>query len=172
MLPASRWHLSVDGRRGAERAADWLARYSPGVVATSPEPKARETAAPIAQRARLDPLVVPNLREHERDAEPYLDDRDQWTAKVARFFAEQDAFVLGSETASAALARFASAIDGLLEAHPRADVVAVTHGSVLSLFLERYAYGDAMSTLRRLGFPAVVVLARPSLTVLELIAAV
>jgi broad specificity phosphatase PhoE len=125
--PSREWPLSDEGRRAAA-ALELPCRPA----LTSPEPKARETAA----LAGLDPRVDDRLREVER---PWS---DAYVALVERYLDGDD--VPGWEPRAAALARMRAALDGF-------DGVAVSHGLVISLFA-----GLTFEQWRELPFPAVV----------------
>ena len=130
-LPPRLWELTAEGREAAEA----LARLEPfaGVEAlvTSPEPKARATAEPIARAAGVKLRVEPDLREAERGASP-VDDRDGFIAQVDAWLGGGP--VPGWEERDAAAARIVACIEQLL-AESRGDLVLVSHGTVLSLYL-------------------------------------
>ncbi len=74
--------------------------------------------------------------------------------------------MLGHETAAQAGDRFTRAIDAVLAAYPDDTVAVVAHGAVLSLYLAQVVGIDPYPFWQRLGLPAFVVLARPTLAVL------
>src|ERR1700743_2752118 len=55
--------LSEDGRMMAKAAADYLAERDVVAIFTSPLERARETAEPLSERFRLDPIVDDRLIE-------------------------------------------------------------------------------------------------------------
>lgn len=55
--------LTPEGARQAERIADALAHRPIGLILTSPLSRAKATAAPLAARLGLEPVVVPELQE-------------------------------------------------------------------------------------------------------------
>ena len=65
-VPSSEWRLSHEGREGAESLASTLEKYSPASLASSPEPKALETATIIGAHLGLDVSVRNDLAEHRR----------------------------------------------------------------------------------------------------------
>ena len=125
--PSHEWPLSQAGREAA-RALE----LPPGPALTSPEPKARETAA----LAGLDAAADERLREVAR---PWSDD---YVSLVARYLGGED--LDGWEPRGAALERLHAALDGF-------DGVAVSHGLAISLFA-----GLSFDEWHALPFPAVV----------------
>jgi broad specificity phosphatase PhoE len=122
--PAATWTLSDAGRAAADEVADLLAPVAR--VVSSPEPKARATAAPLARRSGIAVELDERLREVERTAN--LPDYDAHRDSVRRYLA--GAVVEGWEPRADAHARFAAAVAGLDGA------VVVTHATVLALFLD------------------------------------
>jgi broad specificity phosphatase PhoE len=162
-VPAREWRLSDEGAVRARALARHVAIISrPALLASSDEPKARDTAAILGAALGLDARVVPDLREHDRTGVAYRSPED-FTAVVARFFAHPAERVFGAESAAEALARVSSAVSGLIAAAPSGDILIVTHGTVLSLFVAATTGADAAAFWRRLPLPALAVLRpRPS----------
>lgn len=166
--PAHEWPLSDEGRASLPRLIERLTPLPPEVVVASPEPKARDTGKAIADAFGLRLEVHEGVREHHRETVRFVG-REAWLQQISRFFSEPDALVLGSETANQAHARFRAAIDDILERHAERDVAVATHGTVMSLFLSRITGEDPYAIGLRLGFPALVVLERPALSLVELV---
>jgi broad specificity phosphatase PhoE len=121
--PAATWELSDAGRAAADEIAARLAPASR--VLSSPEPKARATAEPLARRSGVAVELDDRLREVERGAN--LPDHDAHRAAVRRYLG--GGAVEGWEPREQAHARFSAAV-GELD-----DAVVVTHATVLALFL-------------------------------------
>lgn len=164
-VSARDWHLSAEGRARCLLLAAALAPYQPCAIITSVEQKAVETGQIVAERLGVPQAAMDGLHEHDRRNVGLLDPAT-FQARVAAFFAEPDTLVLGHETAAQARARFTRAIDAVLAAYPHDTVAVVAHGTVLSLYLAQVAGIDPYPFWQRLGLPAFVVLARPSLAVL------
>ncbi|MFP8872990.1 MAG: histidine phosphatase family protein [Myxococcota bacterium] len=64
--------LSADGRRQAERLADWFRRHPVDVLYSSPLRRAAETAEPVARVLGLTPRIAPGVSEFDRDAAVYI----------------------------------------------------------------------------------------------------
>lgn len=157
---ADQWSLSAEGRQRCAPLADRLAQHHPGVIVTSVEPKAVETARLVAERLGLPLEVAEGLHEHDRRGVPF-ESRAAFEAAVARFFAEPARLVFGNETADGAHARFAAAVAVVLARHPGENVAVVTHGTVMTLFVARANRLEPFAFWRQLGLPALVVLSRP-----------
>jgi broad specificity phosphatase PhoE len=67
-----RWHLSEEGRRRSVVLAERLRGYDPGVIVSSEEPKAFETAQIAAERLGIGCSTFPGLHEHDRTGAPFL----------------------------------------------------------------------------------------------------
>jgi broad specificity phosphatase PhoE len=167
-VPARQWVLGDEGRRQSHALAQQLARFRPVVVVNSVEPKAKETAETVAADLGCTTAVVPGLHEHERANVGWLGG-GELTRAVELFFANPDAVVFGTESASAARRRFGDAVDGLLRDHPGQNLIVVAHGTVISLFVAERAGVDGFALWRRLTCPSYVVLARADLRLQELV---
>ncbi len=140
-VPPPLWKLSPRGRLQAAQLAESVRRHAPARIATSPEPKARETAEIVGAALGVGVAVHEALHEHERAGEPYFDDPSELRARVRTLFARPEALVFGSETAAAARARFRVALERIVHdeareswptsqtSRPRATVAASPSGS-------------------------------------------
>lgn len=121
--------------------AEALARHWAGrvdAVWTSPLRRARETAAPLAAAAGVDPVVDDDLAEMDRDSDTYVPleelrtDPDAWARAVEDWTgpaaqAVRDHFVQ----------RVGAAVDRVVEDHRGARVAVVCHGGVINAVLAR-----------------------------------
>lgn len=165
-IPASRWTLSPRGRAQAAGVAARIRPRSPTAVVSSPEPKAVETARLAAAPLGLAPRVVPGLGEHARETVPYFPDPEDFRAAVLDMLARPGERVFGEETASESLARFSTTLEGVM-AEERGHVVAVTHGTVMSLWLAPVLGLPAAEIWTELGFCGTAVLQWPSRRLVE-----
>ncbi|HTE49396.1 MAG TPA: histidine phosphatase family protein [Kofleriaceae bacterium] len=128
--PAGEWHLAADGSVDALRRSAALPETAAWF--TSPEPKARETAALLGPASAT---VVADLREAGRG--------DGWFADPAAFERAVAGFLtdgtippgLAWETRAAVTARIVAAVEGILAANPGRDCVVVGHGTALTLLV-------------------------------------
>jgi 2,3-bisphosphoglycerate-dependent phosphoglycerate mutase len=166
-ITSEEWQLGKEGTDGAARLVDPLRRFSFDRIYSSDEPKAAQTAQTLGQALERPVEQVPDLREHDRQNVPHMDSRE-FISLVALFFREPDRLVLGNETADEAYARFAAAIDAIIARETR-DVALVTHGTVISLFVQRRADREPFALWRAMGLPSVIILEIPSWKIVDLI---
>ena len=169
--PASDWRLDDAGRHRSELLADRLRDFNAGVVWSSREPKAIETAEIVAGALGVTVRTADGLEEHHRRDVPYFPTRDEFESKVEELFCKPDQLVLGDETAEQALSRFAAAIDGVIDAG-HMDTIVVTHGTVMTLYVASVAGVRPMPFWRRLETPSFVVLALPSIRIQSIVESV
>ncbi|MGH2517776.1 MAG: histidine phosphatase family protein [Ktedonobacterales bacterium] len=163
-VPAARWRLSEAGHAAAASLAKRLTHYSISTFATSLEPKAVETATILAAPFRKPVDMYGGLHEHERSQVPLLG-KDQFAATMARFFRRQKELVFGDETAAQARNRFAAAIETVVRmAHGKGDLLVVTHGTVLTLFVAAHNPIEPFTFWRGLALPDLIALRLPDYT--------
>jgi broad specificity phosphatase PhoE len=167
--PAKEWQLSAKGELQAEALAEHLRTFAPLRMIASPEPKAARTAELVAERLHVGVHVVDDLREFDRPRLPLLSKEDHARAN-AEIFANPNQRVLGNESARDALARFAAALDAELERSQTPTLVAITHGTVTSLFAGAHNTIDAFALWQQLVCPAYVVLNVPTFSLREVVA--
>lgn len=145
--------------------AERLARYAPSRVVASLEPKATETGAIVAERLGVPLSTAEGLHEHDRRTSGFLGS-DEFAARIQQLFAHPDSVVFGRESASTALTRFAAAVDRVAD-EQTGDVVIVSHGTVIALFVAARAHVDAPDLWARLGLPSYVALELPDHRITE-----
>lgn len=141
-------HLSDLGRRQAQAVAARLQDATPDAILSSPQPRARETAAPIAAATRLQCCISSSLDEIDFGAwdgrtfqaletdpiwKRWNDDRD-------------NARTPGNETMADVAARVLALIDDLRREFPDGRVALVSHSDVIKAAICRF---------RRLSFQSV-----------------
>ncbi len=157
--PPRDWTISPEGREAAGRLAERLQGFSPNRVVASPEPKAADTGAVIAQRLTLPIMIDPGLGEHHREASPFRP-QGQHEQAIERLFREPDKLIFGTETADQAHDRFAAALSGHLAAQGAGALVVASHGTVISLWVSRRLAIDPVPLWRSLTLPCAVVMAQ------------
>jgi broad specificity phosphatase PhoE len=168
--PAAEWPLSPGGRARCLALATQVRLYAPTRVFASREPKALETAHIVAEHLDLPCEPADGLHEHDRRNLRWAE-RDQFEAAVKQFFNQPNELVMGSETADEAHARFAQAVNALIEARPGQTLAIVAHGTVITLFVSRLVGLEPFPLWQRLGLPSFVVLDESKmLTVVESVA--
>jgi broad specificity phosphatase PhoE len=129
--------LGEDGRGQARRLAERLARERIAALYTSPLERARETAAPIAERLGLDvqPLEAINeidLGEWAGKAFSALAADPRWSSwNEARSVSRAP----GGESMLEAQARVIAGMEALRAAHPDEGIVLVSHSDVIKAAL-------------------------------------
>jgi len=124
--------LSDEGRAQAAAVADWLAVERIDRIYASPLRRARETAAPLAERLALEIEIEPRVAEYDRHADTYIPleelrelDYEAWRDFMSRGYPEGmdlEDFRHG----------VVSACDDIIELNPGRRVVVVCHGGVIN----------------------------------------
>lgn len=126
-------HLSAEGREQAERVADRLASRPLAAVLSSPQPRAMETAVPIAARHALPVTAEPGLDEIDFGTWQGLDfatlaEREDWRAwNRARGLAQPPE----GEMMATAQARALAVLARARMAWPGGELVLAGHQDVL-----------------------------------------
>jgi broad specificity phosphatase PhoE len=167
--PAKEWQLGAEGELQTEPLAVHLRAFAPLRMIASPEPKAARTAALVAAKLGVGVHTVADLREFDRPPLPFLSKEEHERAN-AGIFTNRNQRVLGNESARDALDRFAAALDAELERSQAPTLVAITHGTVISLFAGAHNAIDAFALWKRLVCPAYVVLDVPTFSLREVVA--
>jgi probable phosphoglycerate mutase len=135
--------LAPDGRRQAEAVGERLAGEAIDALYVTTLRRTHETAAPLAARTGLTPIVEPELREvHLGEWEGGI-----LRAKAAagdplyeRMMREQDwGVVPGAESVAALTRRCLEALRRIHARHPDQRVVVVAHGGVIAAVLAHAA---------------------------------
>ncbi len=128
--PADRWGLAHLGQEQAQKLAAQPFWADVGLICTSLEPKAVQTAQIVAEQHALP--VEPSFDLHElRRTGPVAD----YTAAVDAVLSNPSSSVQGWEPAAEAQTRIVVAVERLLMLHERSTLAVVTHGLVLTLYL-------------------------------------
>jgi len=167
-VPSHDWSLSEDGRAKALLLAERLRPLAPGLVISSKEPKALQTAQILAQALGLSPKASQGLAEHDRSNVPMMSS-PEFISLMALFFKNRTRLVLGLETAVQATRRIEKTVDELLLENPDGNVAIVTHGTVLALLLAERARVDAFQNWRRMALPSYAVFTVPEWELVEIV---
>jgi len=170
-IPAAQWRLSPEGRARAAELVPHLAPYLPSQVLSSEEPKASETAQILATGLDSPYSTWPDLHEHLRATVPYTN-RAIFTQKVAGFFSHPERLFFGEESAETAYQRFNKALENAWLAcmdRIEANLVIVSHGTVISLWVGRKTGLDPFQFWQQLGMPSYIVIRLPELEVEKLV---
>jgi broad specificity phosphatase PhoE len=165
-IPSARWRLSDDGRKSVTALADRFRDFTFRVVASSPEPKAIGTAEALAAPLGLAVEVDAGFAEHARRSVGFLS-RDDLESRISRLFDRRDELVFGDETANQAYARFCTALERQT-AKRASNIMIVTHGTILTIYLSHVAAIDPLPFWRALATPAAVILEAGKIHIVEL----
>jgi 2,3-bisphosphoglycerate-dependent phosphoglycerate mutase len=164
---AREWELGPEGERQAADLAGRLRPWLPFRLISSPEPKAARTAEIVADALGIATRPLEGLQEFDRPALPIMPP-DEHARLNAEIFARPGTRVLGAESAHGALARFRSALLGQVAEHPDSDLVVISHGTVIALFIADHNPVDAFSVWKRLQCAGFAVLKLPRFDLLQL----
>jgi broad specificity phosphatase PhoE len=161
--PPREWTLGDEGVAQARSLAERLRDFLPCVLVSSPERKAHETALIVGETLQVPVQVAGGLEEIDRPAMPILSGEEHDRFNV-RLFEARDTPVVGHEPADIALQRFRAAMHHIEQsAPPDVNIVVVSHGTVISLFVELLTGRDALTTWRTLACAELITLSRPLL---------
>lgn len=125
--------LSPSGQDQAARLADWLAEERLDAVYTSPLRRARETADPLARRARVALAIEPRVVELDHQSNVYVPLEELKAQDYPRW---QELVQQGGLYAGVDLPAFrrgvVAALEACIAAHPGGRVAVVCHGGVIN----------------------------------------
>jgi probable phosphoglycerate mutase len=119
--------LSEHGIVQAHALAEWLAAEQLDAIWSSPMRRARETAAPLAERLGLGVTVDDGLAEYDKDAGSYIPIEELKAANDPRWNQLP-------ERPEEFAAEVVEAVERIVAAHPRQRVAVVCHGGVVNAY--------------------------------------
>jgi broad specificity phosphatase PhoE len=163
------WTLGDEGKVQARILSKKLQRYLPFELISSPEVKASGTAEVVGKELGLEFHVVYGLEEINRPRMRKLDPEELSTL-IREIFLKPDKEVVGRETAEQALARFDKGLREAISGYEAGNnLVVISHGIVISLFVQAKNRMNGHKLWRRLQCPSFIVLSFPSYQVLEIV---
>ena len=141
--------LSGRGRRDAVRVAELLAAADVAGIYSSPARRAMETVEPLAERVRLGPIPIHDLRERELPVQR----AGEFEAVVRGSWLKPEVVTPGAESLLAAQVRGLDAVRSVLSRHPDQGVVVSTHGNLLALVVNAFDAAHGYEFWRGLTFP-------------------
>jgi len=156
-IPAREWVLSDEGRSRARMLAEKLKSDHPEIIISSVEAKAKQTAEIISEGLGLQFGIMKGIHEHDRSGVP-IHSKDEFQSLVRRFFEQPNTLIFGNETGAQALGRFRKSVQTILESHKGRNLVIVSHGTVMSLFVSWLTRMDGYQLWKKLGLPSFMVL--------------
>ena len=170
-IPATQWMLSKPGQARCKTLAAQITPYAPDIVISSMEPKAVETAQIVARQIARPFRTFEGLHEHDRAGVEFLD-QERFESQIHDFFKAPDQLVMGKETANQARERFSNALRAIEMEYPDKSLVVVSHGTVITLFVEKATGLEPFSFWKKLGLPSFVVFSRPGNKLVTTVASV
>lgn len=156
-IPSNQWTLSEEGIKHVKLLAPKIKNFNFDKIFSSVEPKAIETAQILGKKFSKKIEIIEGIHEHERESNRIIYQRNQWLELMEKFFRYPDKLIFGDETATAAKERFSLAIHNLVHNNPPdKDIVVITHGTVMSLFISKYNVVDIFEIWNALGLPSYV----------------
>lgn len=160
LVPPPQWRLSQHGKERAQQLTVQLEHLMPFRVVSSHAPKSMSTGSQIAFMVDVSLHSHDGLEEQERPAMPWFDREADRRASILTMFEHADTPYYGGESANQAEQRFAAAIHHVLQTYS-GNLVIVTHGTVMALFLARYNDVSAAELWQTWQLPHAVVCTMP-----------
>lgn len=129
--------LTPRGIQQAEQLADWLAHERVDAVLSSPQRRARETAAPVARAHGIEVEIVKGIVEYDVQADHYIPVEEMKANRDPRWFAmiEGRWTDFGGDSPDDFRERVVQSIDEIIGRFAGRRVVAVCHGGVINVAL-------------------------------------
>jgi broad specificity phosphatase PhoE len=127
--------LAPEGRAQAEHMADYLRSEQIDAVYTSPMRRALQTAAPLGRRFGLEPVVVDDVAEWDRNSSEYVPIEQLKAEGDPRFHEILGNQWDGADPIEEFEARVAAALDELVARHAGDTIAVVCHGGVINTYL-------------------------------------
>jgi len=154
--PPSEWVLTERGRHRARLLREYLRKRHVDRIISSAEVKAVQTADIAAKAAGLEHQVSePKLNEHNRDCEKLLNSNDRRNI-IIESLRNPHELVYGTETINTALERFRKGIKRHVDKSSLETVAVVSHGTVISAFVEDELGIGAVETWDNFGLPGLI----------------
>jgi probable phosphoglycerate mutase len=127
--------LAEEGHRQAALLADYLATERIDAVYASPLARARETAAPLADRFGLDIAISPGVAEWDQNSPEYVPVEELKATNDPRWQAMLRGEWGSDESEQDFRARVLDAVETIVGDHPGERVAIVCHGGVINGYL-------------------------------------
>lgn len=132
-LAAAEWPLTSRGEFAVRRLATVLSGLEPGWIVSSPERKARETAALIAESLEIPVAEEPLIAEQGAGPDEFIANYGEFREMVRQHFIHSQQVVFRQEAAADAARRMAICVDQCRDAG--GVPVLVTHGRIMASWL-------------------------------------
>lgn len=167
-ISTNEWTLSDEGHARCKALAAQLAPYNVKMMYSSHENKAIQTAEGVLQAwGRSGSQIIDGLEETHRSTSPYYKNVDDFRSAVIAAMHRPDDVVFGEEAFEVARLRFDRALHQLMEKHPDETVAAVSHGTIMSLWLSPLLNRAVEDVWQAMGMPAYAVIDWPEKRVIH-----
>lgn len=167
-IPSSQWRLSKKGRLACRDLSVQLSGLNINQIISSIEPKAIETAQLTAQHLGILSEIVHGVHEHERNTVSFLP-LDKFQKSIKDLFYYPEVCIFGNESANQTLSRYSKAINFLLGKYVKENIVVVSHGTAISLFVAMHNNLDGFQFWQDLTMPCIVRLSKRNFQIIETI---
>jgi broad specificity phosphatase PhoE len=162
-VSAHEWALSDEGRQRCATLAAHLVSYSVKRIVSSHEPKAIQTAEALAEAfSGFDNQIIVGLEETHRSTSPYYKSVGDFQAAVMAAMHHPDEVVFGEEAFEAARLRLDQTLRQLMDDHPDETMAAVSHGTVMAMWLAPLLNRPVEDVWQAMGMPAYAVIEWPT----------
>jgi len=154
--------LSRLGREQAEDLSERLRKLQFDAIYSSPLRRCQETAAPLAQRLELTPIIVPNIKEirlgdihplpeHGTDLSMLTQALKERQIDIVRIAGETGSWdtIPNSEPSKEFRQRVVTAFDEIASKHAGGRIIAFAHGGVVNTYV-----AEVLGLARDFFFPA------------------
>jgi len=167
-VSAHEWTLTDEGVARCSLLATQIQPYHVAHFASSPEPKAHLTARHTSQILNVSSSeIIPDLQEQKRETAPYYKNVEEFQSAIITAMHQPDEVLFGEESFTDARLRLDRALGVLMAAHPDQTVAAVSHGTVMSLWLAPLLSRPVEEVWRAMGMPAYAVIDWPQKRVIH-----
>lgn len=153
-LEAAAWPLTSRGEIAVRRLATILSGLEPGWIVSSPERKARETAALLAESLEIPVAEEPLIAEQGAGPDEFIQDYGDFRERVRAHFAQPDEVVFRNEAAAAAANRMSVCVDQCGDAG--GVPVLVSHGRIMASWLASLTGQDAWAIWNDFRMPDLI----------------
>lgn len=127
--------LSPDGHEQARRLADYLESEHLDAVYASPLRRARETAAPLAERLSMEVRISPGVAEWDQNSPEYVPVEELKAAGDPRWHALLAGEWTSDESEEDFRERVLDAVETIIRDHRGDKVAVVCHGGIINGYL-------------------------------------
>lgn len=146
--------LTNEGREKALKLVSILEKLNIDHIISSPYKRALQTVEPFSESKGIPIIIDENLQERVLSADPMED----WLEQLEKTFIERDLTFSGGESSNDALIRIRKVMDEVFEKKQMQHVGIVSHGNILSLFINHYDSTFGFAQWQRMKNPDIFVL--------------